>query len=48
MVYIIEMSVDSDRDSVIESEDGKEAVVRITFSVTVFKKCILCSFASCT
>lgn len=23
-----EMSVDSDRDSVIESEDGKEAIVR--------------------
>lgn len=26
------MSVDSDRDSVIESEDGKEAIVRPFFS----------------
>lgn len=34
-----EMSVDSDRDSVIESEDGKEAVVRHFFLfVTVFFK----------
>lgn len=33
------MSVDSDRDSVIESEDGQEAVVRLfifCFSLTVF------------
>lgn len=31
MVLFAEMSVDSDRDSVIESEDGKDAVVRLLF-----------------
>lgn len=31
MTVFPEMSVDSDRDSVIESEDGKEAVVRLFF-----------------
>lgn len=41
MTVFPEMSVDSDRDSVIESEDGKEAVVRhffFSFSVTAFLK----------
>lgn len=28
MILLPEMSVDSDRDSVIDSEDGKEVVVR--------------------
>lgn len=31
LTVFAEMSVDSDRDSVIESEDGKEAVVRLFF-----------------
>lgn len=31
MILFPEMSVDSDRDSVIDSEDGKEAVVRPFF-----------------
>lgn len=31
MIFFPEMSVDSDRDSVIESEDGKEEVVRLFF-----------------
>lgn len=31
-----EMSVDSDRDSVIESEDDKGAVVRPLFSVSLY------------
>lgn len=31
MIVYPEMSVDSDRDSVIESEDGKETVVRQFF-----------------
>lgn len=31
LILFPEMSVDSDRDSVIESEDGKEAVVRPFF-----------------
>lgn len=40
MIVFPEMSVDSDRDSVIESEDGKEAVVRYfyPFSFTAFFK----------
>lgn len=39
MIVCPEMSVDSDRDSVIESEDGKEAVVRqFFFSFTAFFK----------
>lgn len=29
VIVYSEMSVDSDRDSVIESEDGKETVVRV-------------------
>lgn len=41
------MSVDSDRDSVIESEDGKEAVVRqFFFSFTAFFNVF--SFSDCT
>lgn len=31
VIVYSEMSVDSDRDSVIESEDGKESVVRQSF-----------------
>lgn len=31
VIVYSEMSVDSDRDSVIESEDGKETVVRQSF-----------------
>lgn len=34
MIVYSEMSVDSDRDSVIESEDGKETVVRQSFLFT--------------
>lgn len=43
MILFPEMSVDSDRDSVIESEDGKESVVRLfSFSfIVLFKVTIL-------
>lgn len=33
LILITEMSVDSDRDSVIESDDGKEATVRFLFQI---------------
>ena len=38
MTVFPEMSVDSDRDSVIESEDGKEAVVRLFFFPTLSQR----------
>lgn len=41
MLYFSEMSVDSDRDSVIDSEDGKESIVRpfcLTLSLQIFFK----------
>lgn len=47
MIVCPEMSVDSDRDSVIESDDGKEAVVRqFFFSFTAFFNVF--SFSDCT
>lgn len=48
MIVCPEMSVDSDRDSVLESEDGKEAVVRqFFFSFTAFFK-VFSFFSVCT
>ncbi len=46
MILFPEMSVDSDRDSVIESEDGKEAVVRLFFPLFFHSSFLY--FASCT
>lgn len=45
MIVYPEMSVDSDRDSVIESEDGKETVVRqFSFSFTAIFKVFFFKF----